>query len=130
MSILIIGLLSWLGLLVLAIFNAGLRDMIYGPQLSEPVAHQISCVILAMLIYAATMYFLYVNPIDASLRDYITIGVLWTGLTVAFEFLFFHYVRKYSWKELLGNYDVRKGRLWPLVLIATLTAPVLIGMML
>ena len=56
--------------------------------------------------------------------------MLWTGLTVAFEFLFFHYVRKYSWKELLGNYDVRKGRLWPLVLIATLTAPVLIGMML
>jgi hypothetical protein len=50
-------------------------------------------------------------------------GILWGVLTVAFEFGFGHYVSGLGWDVLLADYDVRAGRLWPLVLLATVAAP-------
>jgi hypothetical protein len=44
-------------------------------------------------------------------------------LTVAFEFLFFHYVTGHPWAELLANYDVRAGRTWVFVLVWVALAP-------
>jgi hypothetical protein len=51
------------------------------------------------------------------------IGVLWLGLSVAFELLFGHYFAGASWEALFADYDVGQGRLWPFVLLATLIAP-------
>jgi len=51
------------------------------------------------------------------------IGVLWLGLTVAFEFGFFHYVGGRSWESLLAQYDIAAGHLWPFVLAAVVVAP-------
>ena len=51
------------------------------------------------------------------------IGVLWLGLTVSFEFGFFHYVAGRTWASLLEQYDVSKGHLWPFVLAAVALAP-------
>jgi hypothetical protein len=42
---------------------------------------------------------------------------------VAFEFLFFHYVAGHSWPELLANYDIAHGRLWPLILLWVALGP-------
>ena len=53
------------------------------------------------------------------------IGLFWLALTVAFEFLFFHYVGGHSWAELLANYDIASGRLWPLILLWVTVAPYL-----
>jgi hypothetical protein len=47
------------------------------------------------------------------------------ALTVAFEFLFFHYVGGEPWPELLANYDLSEGRLWPLILLWVAVAPYL-----
>jgi len=44
------------------------------------------------------------------------IGIAWLALTVAFEFGFGRSVAHASWQDLLADYDLRKGRLWPLVL--------------
>ena len=44
-------------------------------------------------------------------------------MTVAFEFLFFHYVGGHSWEKLLAAYDVLGGNLWPLILAWVATAP-------
>jgi hypothetical protein len=35
----------------------------------------------------------------------IIIGLVWLGMTVAFEFLFGHYVAKRSWNQLLCDYN-------------------------
>ena len=51
------------------------------------------------------------------------IGALWLGLTVAFEFGFFHYVGGKSWESLLEQYDVGADHLWPFVLAAVALAP-------
>lgn len=50
-------------------------------------------------------------------------GILWLAMTVAFEFLFFHYVTGHSWSELLANYDLAAGRLWVLLLAWIAVAP-------
>ena len=42
--------------------------------------------------------------------------VAWLGLTVAFEFGFGRLVAKQSWEDLLSDYNVARGRTWPLVL--------------
>jgi hypothetical protein len=42
---------------------------------------------------------------------------------VAFEFLFGHYLGGATWESLLADYDLRQGRLWPLVLVTVLVAP-------
>jgi hypothetical protein len=50
-------------------------------------------------------------------------GVVWLTMTVAFEFLFFHYASGVPWEKLLEAYDLPSGQLWPLVLIWVTFAP-------
>lgn len=49
-----------------------------------------------------------------------------SGLTVAFEFGFGRLVAKQSWHELLGDYDLRRGRTWPLVLAWIAVGPAVV----
>ena len=37
---------------------------------------------------------------------------LWLGMTLAFEFLFGHYIAGKSWSLLLADYNLAAGRLW------------------
>jgi hypothetical protein len=48
-------------------------------------------------------------------------------LTVTFEFLFGHYVMGHSWGYLIGDYNILKGRTWPLVLVVSALMPWLVG---
>jgi hypothetical protein len=53
------------------------------------------------------------------------IGATWTASTMAFEFGFGRYVgpNPKSWSEMLGDYDITKGQLWPLVIAFELVGP-------
>ena len=55
------------------------------------------------------------------------IGVLWTAMTVAFEFGFFHLVMGVAVEDLLADYNVLRGRLWVLVLATVLLGPIVVG---
>lgn len=115
-------LYAWLVLLLVAVINGGLRDFTYGRHVSELLAHQISCVIgIALFAVVISQYVRRWSP--ASAREAWFIGAFWMVLTVAFEFLFFHYVAGHSWEALLANYDLASGRLWPLILLWVLVAP-------
>jgi len=63
----------------------------------------------------------FVRP-DTS-KQAITVGLIWLGLTVAFEFLFGHYVVGHPWSKLLYDYNVFAGRVWVAVLIWVTVAP-------
>lgn len=54
------------------------------------------------------------------------IGVVWLALTLAFEFSFGRFVDHKTWSELFHDYNLLRGRTWPLVL-AFLTAPPLLA---
>ncbi|MDD2929646.1 MAG: hypothetical protein PHP05_03590 [Sideroxydans sp.] len=117
-------LLAWLVLLVVAMINGTLRDFTYGRHMSELSAHQLSTLI-GILLFALVIHRYVRRWPPASARESVCIGLFWMSLTVAFEFLFFHYVAGRSWQELLANYDISSGRVWPLVLLWVAVAPYL-----
>ena len=51
------------------------------------------------------------------------VGVAWLVATVAFEFLFGHFVSGLSWHALLADYNILRGRLWSLILISVCLGP-------
>ena len=115
-------LLAWLVMLVVSVGNGVLREVSYGLLTDERTAHQLSTLTSILLLGLVMWFFLRRRP-PASGQAALGIGLLWMGLTVAFEFLFFHYVGGHSWSALLANYDLAAGRLWVLVLLWVLLAP-------
>lgn len=122
MGIFVKYIAGWLGLVVLAIINGVLREKSYGRIVSELTAHQISMV-SAMLLFGVYVFWLTGFWPLASAGQALNIGILWLGLTVAFEFLFGHYIMGHTWSKLLHDYNLLKGRLWLLILIWTTVAP-------
>jgi hypothetical protein len=107
---------AWAGGSVLGIANGVLRERVLRRRLDEPHANRLSAVSLIALLA------LYLDrlqrrwPIPTA-RGAAEIGATWAALTVLFEFAFGHYVDRKSWEELVANYDLRSGHLWPLVLL-------------
>jgi hypothetical protein len=50
---------------------------------------------------------------------------MWLSLTIAFEFLFGHFVAGHLWSKLLHDYNVLAGRVWAFFLIWVTAAPYL-----
>lgn len=115
-------LLAWFVLLAVAMFNGALRESTYGRYVSELTAHQLSC-LTGILLFAVVIHQYVRRWPPASAREAWHTGLFWMVLTVAFEFLFFHYVGGHSWEALLANYDLGAGRLWPLILLWVAVAP-------
>lgn len=115
-------LAAWLAMLLASVANGAIRDYSYGRYMAELSAHQLSTgtgiVLLGMIIRG----FMRAYP-AASGRQAIAIGLIWTGLTVAFEFVFFHYVGGHPWRVLLANYNIVEGRVWVLLLAWIAIAP-------
>jgi hypothetical protein len=51
------------------------------------------------------------------------VGLLWLLMTLTFEFVIGHFVFRTSWEKLLADYDLSRGRIWPLVLLTCLVSP-------
>ena len=113
---------SWIGMVIVAIMNGVIRDAVYRKSLSDLTAHQISTFTLIVLsglyLWLLGLAWKITSPSEA-----LAIGLIWLALTVAFEFLFGHYVMKHPWTRLLHDYNLLKGRIWILVLIWITIAP-------
>ena len=115
-------LTAWFVMLLVAVANGAVRDFTYGRHMEELTAHQLSTATGVLLLGIVIRGFVRLYP-PSSGREAISMGLLWMALTVAFEFLFFHYVGGHSWSELFGNYNVLKGRVWVVVLAWIAIAP-------
>jgi hypothetical protein len=114
----------WFGIMLLAILNGAARDILLVPRLGDLVARALSCVTLAAVILLVAWTSLrWMAP--ASIGDAWTIGAMWLAMTLVFEFLAGHYLFRTPWATLLADYNLLAGRLWILVLAATLVAPAL-----
>ena len=112
----------WFGILVLASLNGALRDLVLAPRWGDTLARALSTIVLCGLILLVTWLTIgWIHP--GTRREAIGIGVLWIGLTLGFEFLAGHFLFHKPWSILLEDYDLRRGRIWILVLIVTLLAP-------
>jgi hypothetical protein len=114
----------WFVLVVLAIANGATRNALITPRFGEQAGHVASTIILCALIFLVTLISIgWTGPENA--RSALLIGVLWVVLTVAFEFIAGHYVFGNPWEKLLADYNILRGRVWLLVLVATFLSPVL-----
>jgi hypothetical protein len=98
----------WFGILVLANINGAARQAWLIPRLGEPGGRVVSTLALSGVVLLLTW-----------------LTIPWLGLTLAFEFLVGHYVFGQSWRKLLEDYDITRGRIWALVLLLVLFAPLL-----
>jgi hypothetical protein len=114
--------IAWIIFPIIGIVNGIIRQIGYGKLMGELLAHQISTVtgIILFGLYAWGLSFRW--KIQSSVEA-IFIGLIWLALTIAFEFLFGHYVMKHPWSRLLHDYNILEGRLWVLVLIWITIAP-------
>lgn len=115
----------WLVLMILGVANGIVRELTYGRRLSELRAHQLSTLtgVLVMTL-AVWLLSLFIRP--SSMEMALLIGLIWLALTVAFEFGFGHWVARHTWEELLADYNMLRGRLWPLFLLWMLLLPGLV----
>jgi hypothetical protein len=115
-------LVVWFGLLALAVANGGFREAVLVPRLGLGMARAVSSVMLSLLIvgvgWGVTRW---IGP--ATLQDAWAIGAVWVALTLCFEFLGGHFLFGKPWPELLADYNLFAGRIWVLVLVATLMTP-------
>jgi hypothetical protein len=118
---------AWLVLTVLAILNGLLRNATYARALGEYAGHVLSSLIFAAVVFAVTYLFLRLVRLDYGLGDLLVVGAMWLVMTVAFEFLFGHYVAGHPWSRLLADYNILKGRAWAMVLLAVFLAPLIMG---
>ncbi|MBI3188398.1 MAG: hypothetical protein HYZ31_11110 [Gammaproteobacteria bacterium] len=117
-------LVAWFVMLLVSITNGAIRDFTYGQYVDELTAHQLSS--LSGIIVLGIIIWIFVKRFPLfSAQQAISIGLMWLTLTIAFEFLFFHYIGGHSWSALLANYNIFNGRIWVLVLIWIAIAPYL-----
>lgn len=117
--------LAWLGMMFLAIANGSLRDILYKQSLGDLAAHQLSTVLLLLLLLFAVYFrILAVRwPLTSSSQAW-SVGLIWLGLTLAFEFGFGHCIAGHSWARLFHDYNILAGRVWVFVPFWVLTGPV------
>src|SRR5215475_10370636 len=106
----------------IAIRNGAICEGWYGKHVSGLQAHQVSTAtgVLLFGVYIGVLIRIW-RPESAG--QALTIGLVWLGMTVAFEFLFGHYVAKRSWRDLLNDYNLVAGRVWLVVLVWVTVAP-------
>ncbi len=113
---------AWLLLLAVMMVNGTFRVLVLQPRLGEDAARQAACVTGIALILGTTAFLHpWLGPVGTG--GLIAVGLFWLVLTVAFEFLFGHYVAGMTFESLAAEYDLARGRLWPLVLLVVLVAP-------
>jgi len=116
------ALAVWLLLVALAIANGALREGLLTPRFGPGAAHVASTLLLSAVILAvASATIRWIGP--RSSGDAWRVGFLWLALVLAFEFGFGWAISDKSFAELLGDYDLSRGRIWPLVPIVTALAP-------
>ena len=113
----------WFPMIGIAIANGLLREVWYGRRLGELRAHQLSTLSALVLLGLYMWLVLRLLP-PASAGQAARVGLMWLALTVAFEFLFGHFVAGHSWSRLFQDYNLMAGRVWVLVLVWLAVAPV------
>ena len=116
MRIVFIYAASWVGMMILAILNGALREKVYDRFMQELSAHQLSAFIVLILFGVYIWVLTGICRIESS-KQALVIGGMWLVMTVAFEFVFGHYVMRHPWNRLFRDYNLLKGRVRPLVLI-------------
>jgi hypothetical protein len=116
------SIVIWLGFILAESLNGAVRMVWLIPVLGDPLAHQVSFGIGSVLIVAiATVLIPWLHVSHRS--QLLTIGVLWSLLTVVFEILLGYFILDYSWQQIVVDYNLLKGGLMPIGLVLMMFSP-------
>ncbi len=122
-EVIIYAVVAWIVLLVLALTNGVLRNKFYEHRLGDLAAHYISVVTLVLLVSIVSYFMVLVSVPPLTSFGSFGVGCVWVVLSVLFEFGGGHYFAGMKWRQLLADYDISRGRLLGLVLLAQLFIP-------
>lgn len=115
------SVLIWLCFIPVAILNGGLREHVLNRALGEKWALPVSGIVLSICIFLISWLLLpRIGRISA--KNCIITGLLWTFLTILFEFAS-GLAGGSTLRELVAAYNPMTGNLWLLVLATTLLSP-------
>lgn len=115
------ALLVWVSILMLAILNGFLREVVLVPMLGSTEGLVMSGLLLSGLIIAVA--YVALPWLDArGVVSLLAIGLGWLALTLVFEFSF-GLLQGKPWPVLLEAYTFEDGNIWPVVLLVTALAP-------
>ena len=113
-------------MVVAAIINGMIRDKFIKQFLGEALSLPTSGITLSGLVFLIA--FLFVPHIGLSNpSSYMLVGLSWLGLTLAFEYLFGHYVLGKPWSEINQVFNLAKGNLFTIVVFVTAISPWLVA---
>lgn len=116
----------WVVMAVIAVLNGGFREVVLIPRVGDYTGHVLSTALLVGAIFLVSFTYFSWTPVDYAQSELILIGVIWTALTVGFEFLV-GYVEGTPVSVTLGQYNVLAGQVWVAVPLALLISPLLFG---
>lgn len=109
-------------MLVIAVANGALRQLTFAKVMSELRAHQLSTLIGSM--FMGLFIWLIVSIWSpASGQQALLVGLIWLGLTVAFEFFMGLVLQHRPLAQVLDQYNLFAGRVWMLFLLWITLAP-------
>lgn len=119
-------LTTWVLLAIAMSLNGIFRETVLKRAMASAAADVVSAVLGAAIILLVT------RPMFRSLRGspdrvFAMTSVVLVVLTVVFEFAVGRYVDHKSWTELIGNYAIWRGRLWPILLALVALTPFIWG---
>ena len=112
----------WVGIACLAIGNGVIREEIIAPIYGDIIALPLSGIALSLIVFVVAFFTFNFIGIRES-NKCIYVGFQWVIMTLAFEFLFGHFVAGKSWLDVLQVFNVAKGNLFTLVLVVSLLSP-------
>jgi len=117
-------ILAWFPMVFIGIANASIRVYGYRDLIGELRAHQLSTV-TGIILFGIYIWLVTSRWRLRSSGQAWSVGFIWLGMTVVFEFIFGHFVMGNSWERLLHDYNLLEGRIWILVLLWLVVAPYL-----
>jgi hypothetical protein len=115
--------LTWAAMIPVAIGNGIFRESVTRPVVGVLPAHQISVVTGSLGFLGVTWLMFRHQAVKESDQTLLKVGLAWVAGTIAFEFGFGYLVAGKTWSELFHDYNIARGRLWPLVLLVIFLAP-------
>lgn len=117
----LIAMGAWLVMLVMTILNEAFWLQILEQRLGRERTLKLSVIslipLLSVVAFATAILSDWQNEVDVT-----SVGVVWIGLTVAFEFLFWRFKMQKSWHEIRQRFDIEEGdgTIWLIILVGIL----------
>lgn len=120
------AVLVWLGVAFVITLCGMLRVLALDPAMSPLAAQAVSTAVSIAAVFGGAWLLVRSSPAPA-FRDWRKAGLLWGFLTFGLETVMGRAWTGISWADMLDNYNLLAGHLWPLILLSTFVAPMVWG---